>query len=69
MPFFTQSPYLTTTSNAWLWVVLTVAFTSVAFGVFLHVTNRQNKAGAKDDGVRRISAVAAEENPEETRAA
>ncbi|KAK3385217.1 hypothetical protein B0H63DRAFT_180382 [Podospora didyma] len=49
MPFFTQSTYLTLPSTAWIWAILTSAFTTVAFLVFRHVTKQQRAWADADE--------------------
>lgn len=41
MPFFTQTGYLTSPAQVWIWTVLTVVVTLIAFGTFAHIINRQ----------------------------
>ncbi|KPM45601.1 hypothetical protein AK830_g984 [Neonectria ditissima] len=43
MPFFTETDYLTAPSHIWIWVILTVTFTAIAFGVYGHVISRQKE--------------------------
>ena len=43
MPFFTQTKYLTTPSQIWIWTTLTAVVTLIAFGVFTHIINRQTE--------------------------
>ncbi|KAH0536480.1 hypothetical protein FGG08_006661 [Glutinoglossum americanum] len=38
MPFFSTNPYLTTATRFWLWVVLSVPSTAIAFAIYLRVT-------------------------------
>jgi len=44
MPFFDDNEYLGEPSKVWIWVVLTIASTVVAFWGFFHVMNRQERS-------------------------
>jgi lysylphosphatidylglycerol synthetase-like protein (DUF2156 family) len=54
MPFFTQTKYLTTPAQVWIWTILTVVVTLIAFGIFAYI-NRQtgmaksNRNAKKDE--------------------
>lgn len=49
MPFFDGSPYLTNPARAWIWAVVTVVVTSMAFVVFFHVIRQQKRALEYDE--------------------
>ncbi|KAJ4117534.1 hypothetical protein NW768_010897 [Fusarium equiseti] len=51
MPFFTEAKYLTTPSQAWIWVVLTVICTAFAFAGYVHVVNRGDKNENDPEGL------------------
>ncbi|KAM6511818.1 hypothetical protein FALCPG4_016810 [Fusarium falciforme] len=40
MPFFTENKYLSSPSQVWIWVILTVICTAFAFGGYIHVVKR-----------------------------
>ncbi|KAJ3459680.1 hypothetical protein MRS44_015753 [Fusarium solani] len=40
MPFFTENKYLSSLSQVWIWVILTVICTAFAFGGYVHVVKR-----------------------------
>ncbi|KAL8335391.1 hypothetical protein RB598_009541 [Gaeumannomyces tritici] len=43
MPFFNQTEYMMVPSHSWIWGILTLVFTPVAFGVFFRITQtREN---------------------------
>lgn len=43
MPFFSRVDYLTEPAGLWIWTLLTVIFTAVAFYIFWHVIQRNRK--------------------------
>lgn len=49
MPFFNTIEYLTVPARAWIWTILTVTFTFIAFGVFAYVIRRERRT-SKSDG-------------------
>lgn len=40
MPFFNENKYLSSPSQVWIWIVLTVICTAFAFGGYIHVVKR-----------------------------
>jgi len=48
MPFFTQTKYLTTPTQVWIWTILTVVVTPTAFGIFAYI-NRQTGIAKQDE--------------------
>jgi hypothetical protein len=48
MPFFAQAEWMVKSERAWLWVVLSIPSTVVAFGIFYLYVRRGDKEIEKD---------------------
>ncbi|KAJ4313587.1 hypothetical protein N0V84_009344 [Fusarium piperis] len=57
MPFFTENKYLSSPSQVWIWVILTVICTAFAFGGYIHLVKRgeQTLSDREDDADTTIS--------------
>ncbi|KAI0430425.1 hypothetical protein F5Y09DRAFT_307788 [Xylaria sp. FL1042] len=52
MPFFTDTQALKTPTQVWIWAVLSVITTSLAFAIFYHVNNRPARVIHTDNGTK-----------------
>ncbi|KAK5633904.1 hypothetical protein RRF57_009618 [Xylaria bambusicola] len=52
MPFFTDTNALKTPAQVWIWTVLSVVTTSLAFAVFYHVINRPARIAHADTSTK-----------------
>lgn len=43
MPFFSNSSYLSTPQRFWIWLLLTIPSTAIAFSIYWAVTQRQKR--------------------------
>lgn len=57
MPFFTENKYLSSPSQVWIWIILTVICTAFAFGGYVHVVKRGESTlgGPEDDNDTTVS--------------